>query len=138
MKFKVTAKTTDTISVEFEDGSNAVVPIDKNLTKEGIIEVASTFHKDNVGTQAFDKVSDVPLEVSDTLLEPDQSEEILDYRSARQQHYPSFGKQFDALYWAREGDDTEQKSVDSAIKLVKDKIPKGTSYKASEVEGLLD
>ena len=48
------------------------------------------------------------------------------------------GKQLDALYWAREGDDTELKAVDATIKLVKEKIPKGTSYKHSEVEGLLD
>lgn len=136
MKFKVTAKTVSTISVEFEDGSHAVVPIAKDLSKEDIIVIAHTYHKSNVDQQSFSKVADVPLEVSDTLLEP--AERIQDYRAARAYHYPNMGKQFDALYWAREGDDTQQKAVDATIKLVKEKIPKGTSYKETEIEGLLD
>ena len=37
MKFKVTAKTTSSVSVEFEDGSNAAVPLYKGQTKEQII-----------------------------------------------------------------------------------------------------
>lgn len=137
MKFKVTAKTTNTISVEFEDGSTAVVPINKSHTKEDLITMASTFHENNLGIQAgFDTVSDVPIEVSDTWLE--YEEPLSDYRNARAYHYPNHGKQLDAMYWAREGDDTELKAVDATIKLVKEKIPKGTSYKQSEVEGLLD
>ena len=137
MKFKVTAKTVNTLSVEFEDGSHAVVPIDKHLSKEDIIAIAHTYHKANaVYQQAFSKVADVPIEVSDTWLE--WEEPVTDYRGARQYHYPNYGKQFDALYWAREGDDTDQKAVDATIKLVKEKIPKGTSYKQSELEGLLD
>ena len=136
MKFKVTANTVYTVSVEFEDGSHAVVPIDKHLEKEDIILLASTYHKSNIDQQAFSKVADVPLEVSDTWLE--WEEPLTDYRGARSYHYPNMGKQLDALYWAREGDDTELKAVDATIKLVKEKIPKGTSYKHSEVEGLLD
>ncbi len=136
MKFKVTAKTVSTVSVEFEDGSHAVVPIAKDLSKEDIIAIAHTYHKANIDEQAFSKVADVPLEVSDTWLE--WVEPIQDYRAARAYHYPNMGKQLDALYWAREGDDTQLKAVDATIKLVKEKIPKGTSYKASEIEGLLD
>jgi hypothetical protein len=136
MKFKVTAKTVDTISVEFEDGRYAVVPIKREQTKEDFILMASSFHESNLEKQAFDKVSDVPIEVGDTWLE--YEEPLSDYRAVRAYHYPNYGKQFDALYWAREGDDTEQKTVDATIKLVKEKIPKGTSYKQSEVEGLLD
>jgi len=136
MKFKVTAKTVNTVSVEFEDGSYAVVPISKDLTKEDIILHASTYHKSNIDDQSFSKVSDVPVEISDTLLEPEAR--VVDYRGARQYHYPNMGKQLDAFYWAREGDDTELKAVDATIKLVKEKIPKGTSYKESEIEGLLD
>tara|TARA_R100000773_G_scaffold13244_2_gene12181 strand:+ start:2740 stop:3150 length:411 start_codon:yes stop_codon:yes gene_type:complete len=136
MKFKVTAKTVSTISVEFEDGSYAVVPIAKDLSKEDIIAIARTYHKANVDEQAFSKVADVPLEVSDTWIE--WEEPIQDYRAARQYHYPNMGKQLDALYWARQGDDTQLKAVDATIKLVKEKIPKGTSYKGSEIEGLLD
>tara|TARA_Y100000114_G_C11707974_1_gene301949 strand:- start:655 stop:1074 length:420 start_codon:yes stop_codon:yes gene_type:complete len=138
MKFKVTAKTVDSIDIEFEDGSYATVPIIKEMNKEAIIALAWSFHKANGEEMPYDKVSDVPIEVSDTFLEYVEPDPILDYRSARERHYPSYGKQFGALYWARQGDDTEQKAVDAQIKLVKDTIPKGTSYKSSEIKGLLD
>lgn len=134
MKFKVTGKTTSSVSVEFEDGSIATVPLYKGQTKEQIIREASTFHN----VIPFESVSDVPIEVSDTWLEHVPPDPIMDYRAARASHYPTVGKQLGALYWAREGDDTELKSVDATIKLVKEKIPKGTSYKTSEVSGLLD
>ena len=134
MKFKVTGKTTSSVSVEFEDGSIATVPLYKGQTKEQIIEEASTFHN----VVPFASASDVPIEVSDTWLEHVAADPVVDYRSARATHYPSYGKQFDSLYWAREGDDTELKAVDATIKLVKEKIPKGTTYKTSEVSGLLD
>ena len=135
MKFKITAKTIDTVSVEFEDGTHAVVPIEKGQSKEEIIGIASSFNRT---PNPFDSVSDVPVEVSDTLLEHVLPDLEQDYRSAREFHYPTLGKQFDALYWARQGDDTEQKAVDAAIKLVKETIPKGTSYKTSEISGLMD
>ena len=38
MKFKVTEKTTSSVSVEFEDGSIATVPLYKGQTKEQIIK----------------------------------------------------------------------------------------------------
>jgi len=134
MKFKVTEKSTSSVSVEFEDGSIAIVPLSKGQTKEQIIQQVSTFH--NVGP--FASVSDVPIEVSDTWLEHVEPDPEVDYRTARLSHYPRLEKQMDAAYWARQGDDTEQKAVDDAIKLVKEKIPKGTTYKTSEVSGLLD
>ena len=134
MKFKVTGKSTRSVSVEFEEGSIATVPLSKGQTKEQIIKQASTFHN----VVPFASVSDVPIEVSDTWLEHVEPDPEVDYRNARLSHYPRLEKQMDAAYWARQGDDTEQKAVDEAIKLVKEKIPKGTTYKASEVSGLLD
>ena len=134
MKFKVTARTVDTISVQFEDGSNAVVPIAKGQTKQDILLQVGAFSN----SRSFDKVSDVPVEVGDTWLEYEPEDPIQDYRSARSFHYPPTGKQLGALYWAREGDDTELKAVDAAIKLVKETIPKGTTYKTSEIAKLMD
>ena len=134
MKFKVTGKSTSSVSVEFEDGSIATVPLSKGETKEQIIERANTFHN----VDPYESVSDVPIEVSDTWLEYVKPDPEVDYRTARYSHYPRIEKQLDAAYWARQGDDTEQKAIDDAIKLVKEKIPKGTTYKASEVSGLMD
>ena len=95
MKFKVTAKTKENISVEFEDGSHAVVPIVRGQSKEDLITMASTYHEANVESQAFNKASDVPIEVSDEWLE--YVEPVQDYRQARAWHYPSFGKQCTAF-----------------------------------------
>ena len=135
MKFKVKAKTTETISVEYEDGSHAVVPIFKGQTKEQIIGAVQSFVNDN----SFDSVSDVPVDVSEDWLDSTaESDPDVDYRFARQSHYPDMGRQFDALYWQRVGDDTQQKKIDEEIKLVKDTIPKGKTYKYSEVPKLLD
>ena len=72
MKFKVTGKTTSSVSVEFEDGSNAVVPLYKGQTKEQIIAAASTFNN----VDPFASVSDVPIEISDTWLEHVEVDEV--------------------------------------------------------------
>ena len=82
MKFKVTAKTTSSVSVEFEDGSNAAVPLYKGQTKEQIIKEASTFHN----VVPFASVSDVPIEVSETWLEHVEPDPVMDYRAARASH----------------------------------------------------
>ncbi len=44
----------------------------------------------------------------------------------------------DAAYWARQGDDTQQKAVDAEIDNVKTKIPKSWTGKQSEIQKLLD
>ena len=59
----------------------------------------------------------------------DQWEELddyntVDYKEARRETYPTISEQLDALYWARQGDDTKQKAVDDAIKVIKDRYPK--------------
>jgi|9_EtaG_2_1085328.scaffolds.fasta_scaffold10440_3 hypothetical protein len=134
MKFKVTAKTRDTVSVTFDDGSHAVVPVFKGQTKEQIIEAVSGYNNDPF----FDNASDVPVNVDDELEVPTAVDETVDYRYARKQHYPDIGRQLDALYWAREGDDTQGKKLDAEIKLVKDTIPKSGTYKMSEISKLMD
>ena len=134
MKFKVTAKTRDSVSVTFDDGSNAIVPVFKGQTKDQIIAAVSEYNNDPF----FDNASDVPVNVDDELEIPTPVEEVVDYRYARKQNYPDIGRQLDALYWAREGDDTQSKKLDAEIKLVKDTIPKSGTYKMSEVNKLMD
>jgi|TARA_R100000152_G_C6768199_1_gene193621 hypothetical protein len=136
MKFKITKLTVDSVSVDYDDGSYAVVPITKNMDLNQIKDSIAGY---NNPPSPFDKVGDIPLKVGDEI-EYVRSEEDdnLTYAQARAANYPSVGSQLDALYWERQGDDTQRKLYDVKIKEVKDKIPKSGTYKKSEVDTLLD
>jgi len=136
MKFKITKLTVDSVSVDYDDGSYAVVPITKNMDLNQIKDSIAGY---NNPPSPFDKVGDIPLKVGDEI-EYVRSEEDdkLTYAQARSANYPSVGSQLDALYWERQGDDTQRKLYDVKIKEVKDKIPKSGTYKKSEVDTLLD
>ena len=136
MKFKIKEVTTESVKAEYEDGSWALVPIQKGQTKDAILNQIDEYGNKRA---PFDKVADVPVTTSEDWL--DTSEVVqteIDYKDARRRHYPSVGHQLDSLHWAREGDDTNLKAVDVAIKEVKAKIPKGTTYKEEEIDKLLD
>jgi len=135
MKFKVLEKTNNSITVEFENKSVAVVPVNKQQNKNEIIAFACGFNNDR--GEGFDSADDVPVSVGEEC-ELVLSTRDVDYKAARLFHYPEIGTQLDALYWEREGDDTHRKSIDVQIKLIKEKIPKGKKYKRDEIENLLD
>ena len=136
MKFKITEVTTGTVKVQYEDDSWALIPISKSQTKTDIHELILSYN--NTPTP-FANIKDVPVSATSDFIEAEQKpDETVSYTLARAAHYPPVGDQMDALHWAREGDDTNLKAIDTAIKTVKTKIPKGTTYKPSEVEKLLD
>ena len=136
MKYKITEIKTDSVKAVYEDGSWAEIPIQKTNNASQIQLAISSFNNNN----PFDKVADVPVTISTDWVDPlvVEVDEQVDYKTARAEHYPPIGNQLDALYWAREGDDTASKAMDTVIKEVKTKIPKGTTYKQSEVAALLD
>ena len=136
MKFKITKVAVDSVSVEYDNGSNASVPIVKGQTLNHIKDMIAAY---NNPPNPFDKVGDVPLTEGQEFeyVRPDE-DDTLTYAQARAANYPSVGSQLDALYWEREGDDTQRKLYDVKIKEVKDKIPKSGTYKQSEVDTLLD
>ena len=136
MKYTVKEITTTSVKVEYEDGSWADVPITKGMDKDAISKNCDQWY--NPPTP-YDKESDVPLTVGETIEWSLEATDVdVDYRDARQEHYPRVEKQMDAAYWARQGDDTQQKEVDTAIQLVKDTIPKTWTGKQSEIAALMD
>ena len=136
MKFKITEITTGTVKVQYEDGTWALVPISKSQTKIDIHQVILGYN--NTPTP-FENIKDVPVSATSDFIEAEvEEEQAVTYKSARASHYPPIGDQMDALHWAREGDDTNLKAIDTAIKEIKTKIPKGKTYKPAEVEKLLD
>jgi len=136
MKFKITKVAVDVVSVEYDNGSIAEVPIYKNMSLDQIKDTIAAY---NNPPNPFDKVGDVPLTVGQEIdYVRSEEDDTLTYAQARAANYPSVGSQLDALYWERQGDDTQRKLYDVKIKEVKDKIPKSGTYKRSEVDTLLD
>ena len=137
MKYKITEVKTNSVKAEYEDGTWAEVPIRNTDTKFQIQNNIASF----APKKPFEKVEDVPVTVSTDWVDPKDYkliDEQVDYKTARSAHYPPIGNQLDALYWAREGDSTALEAIDAVIKEVKAKIPKGSTYKQSEVNALLD
>jgi len=136
MKFTVKNKTTLDVTVEFEDGTTAVFPVTKSMDQDAIKAAAKGWNNQQV---PYDSVSDVPVDIGTEYETPEiDNDRQVDYRSARRPNYPDMGRQLDALYWARQGDDTKSTSMDAEIKLVKDTITKDKTYKYSEIENLMD
>ena len=133
MKYKVTKVEVDGITVEYEDNAWALIPILKTDTEQDI----KGRIREYATKETFSKTSDVPLAVgfeADTVEEVTTEEVTYTYKQARAANYPQMGDQLDALHWARQGDDTQSKAVDEAIKAVKAKYPKDdTVYKAEDL-----
>ena len=137
MKYKITKVAKDGVTVEFADGSWAVVPILAEDRKSDILARIPTF----VTKESFKTDEDVPVDVGyeadtedDAASEEDIKEQTFTYEEAREGNYPQIGDQLDALHWARQGDDTQLKAIDEAIKAVKAKFPKDdTVYKAEDL-----
>mgnify|MGYP003138636282 FL=1 len=137
MKYKITKVAKDGVTVEFEDGAWAFVPILAEDRKSDILARIPTFATKEV----FKSDDAVPLDVGfeadtedDAASEEEVREQEWTYAEAREGAYPAIGDQLDALFWAREGDDSQLKLLDEQIKAVKAKYPKNDKiYKAEDL-----
>ena len=138
MKFEIRKVNTDSIIVDYEDGAWALIPIHKTEGKASIESKILEFMTPYTKATPFDAVEDVPFKVGDTgdSDELTRSEDTGDiyikqytYAEARQINYPSIHRQFDALYWGRNGDTKQQTEIDAAIKKVKEDFPKDDAGK---------
>lgn len=123
MKFKIKEVAVDQLKVDYDDGSNAIVPVRKGMTENQIYEVVEAFNTINT---AFDKVEDIPVKASDTWHEIKIEEEPkLNYIEARRQAMPNMFEFFHADHLARKGDTSYQVKIDARIDKVYAKFPKG-------------
>lgn len=123
MKFKINKVEVDKITVDYDDGSNAIVPIRTGLTETEIYQIIEQF---NSIDKSFAKVADVPVSASDTWHEAKIEEEPkLNYIEARRQAMPNFYEVFHADYLARKGDTSYQVKIDERIDKIYVKFPKG-------------
>ena len=121
----------DTLSmkVEYEDGSWALIPSQVGADKEYYLWQIKGFQPKAVEPVA---IKDHPMKLGDEgvvgegLEEKTEEPEIseLNYGGARREAYPQIENQLEAMYDARQGDDTKQKAIDGHIEIVKAKFPK--------------
>jgi hypothetical protein len=138
MDYTITKVETDKITVTYADKSWAVIPLVKGLLKEELQTLIATF----APKEYESSVSDIPLKEGDTgNTTTDQAVAApkYGYQQVREIHYPTIGNQLDAMYWARQGDDTKQKAYDVYINEIKTKIPKDEKeYTEEEAKKALD
>ena len=138
MDYTITKVETDNITVTYADKSWAVIPLVKGLEKEDLQTLIATF----APKEYESAVSDIPLKEGDTGNTTTDQEPVVPkygYAQVRELHYPTIGNQLDAMYWARQGDDTKQKAYDVYINEIKTKIPKNDKeYTEEEAKKALD
>jgi len=118
MKFKITKVADPLTTFEYEDGRKFAAELHpEQLTKANLSWIA-----EQTKTQPVLKDEDLPVTIGEW--QDTDTHITIDYKTARRETYPTLAEQLDALYWARQGDDTKQKAVDDAIKVIKDRYPK--------------
>ena len=125
MKFKITKVGAQFTTFEYENGRTISISVDpKQNTKELLSWIAEM-------TSPRDKVENLVIPLNEWQDTDDYIK--IDYKQARRETYPTIAEQLDALYWARQGDDTKQKAIDDEIKVIKDRYPKDmTPFTLSE------
>tara|TARA_B100001996_G_C18536369_1_gene545115 strand:- start:351 stop:833 length:483 start_codon:yes stop_codon:yes gene_type:complete len=118
MKFKITKIEDGVISVLYENNSTRNFGVTSDLTKNQIARQI------NLQLNSKTKMADDKLPFTIDQWEELDDYNTVDYKEARRETYPTISEQLDALHWARQGDDTQQKAVDDAIKVIKARYPK--------------
>lgn len=136
MEYTVIDVTEENLLVRFDDGSHALVPLDRDWNKERIEEEISKFIPGvSTNSNPFDDAVDVPFnvgdkneikrysEIHDERMAQEREDYLnsqVDYSIVRQHCYPSIGDQLDALYHAG----VFPQEMSDKIKKVKDDFPK--------------
>lgn len=138
VKFTVREISNKSITVDYDDGTWAIVPIHSGMDRNAIeIMIADHNHSSN----SFETLDQVPFVLGE-VVEAQSSKEIGDnqivtYKEMRSANYPSIGDQLDALYWARNGDTSQLESIDLKIEETKNLYPKTlepiTSKEANDI-----
>lgn len=133
LKFKIKEVTCNTVGVEYEDGSVASVPITKGMNQEQIYAVVKAY---NYKFEEFEKVTDVPVTVSEDWIQlvPDE-ERTYTYREAWQFAAPSLWDVVYADYLARKGDTSYQVKIDEKMDAILAAFPKDdTTYTLEQIK----
>lgn len=120
------------LQVRYQDGSYAIIPLDKSSTRDQIKQAIAAYSNTQ---EPFDSAADVPFAEGDVgevptdkeLREQQQQQNQLaqlTYQDLRRASYPSIGDQLDALYWDRMAKPEPLEQINETITQVKQKFPK--------------
>lgn len=131
MRFTIREYGTNSVTVDYADGSWAVVPLYEDvLNSKGTIatHIAQWGPRRPV-TWVLDPAIPVGAEVDTDAAEYQvrhanvEADEVT-WVDARRNLYPGFDEQADAAYWARNGSPRLQQNIDAEIARVKELVPK--------------
>jgi len=117
----------DSIRVRYQDGSYAIIPLEKTNTRQDIEAKIAQFCN---YYEPFTDLAEIPFSAGDTgAIAPasaaaQSAAQLLTYQDLRRDSYPSIGDQLDALYWDRNANPEPLEKIDVAIAEVKEKFPK--------------
>lgn len=128
LRYTVREVAVGSVTVDFENGAWATVPIDTSMSKQ---DIEARIRQFAFVPAHFSSAADVPLAAGDEgelVTEAELSAaRTYTYSDIRAMHYPSLGDQLDAAYWARNGRAEDQEAMDATITQVKAVIPKDTA-----------
>lgn len=131
MNFIVREVLTDSVVVDFADGSWAQVPYKEEMGGDKAQLVAAIM--EYAPKPVVSWVSQVPLEAGETVdgaevlrvTEPEPNQgPLLNYKTMRERLYPAAGDQLDAYYWANQGQPEPLARINEEIAEIKRLIPK--------------
>lgn len=131
IKYTVREIANNAITVDYANGAWARVPLQSGWSKEQIHDVIEQYAPKPI----FDSIEDVPFTVGEVgtaktadektaEYQAEYGTQLMGYRELRAAAYPNIGDQFDALYWARQGDNTKLAEIDAKIQQIKADFPK--------------
>lgn len=129
MIFTIREYGTNSVTVDYADGSWAIVPLRDELlnTKASLAKYIQQWGPKPAVSWIENAVIEAGTEVDTEASEyqdPTTSEQTVTWEEARRGLYPGLDEQADAAYWARKGDTSLQEAVDAKIAEVKLLIPK--------------
>ena len=129
MIFTIREYGTNSVTVDYADGSWAIVPLTDEVlnTKAALAKYIQQWGPKPAVTWIDNTVIEAGTEVDTEASEyqdPTASEQTVTWEEARRSLYPGLDEQADAAYWARNGNTSLQEAVDTKIAEVKTLIPK--------------
>ena len=127
MKYKVTGVSTTQLTVEYDDGSWAEIPLNKNFTKENYLEQIYNFSSE---ARNIVSVKDNPMKIGDEGVVGEgfdntpTEEPKYSWKDVRRAAYPDLENQLEAWSDNYAGDSTKLDLVKKHIAMVKELIPK--------------
>ena len=127
MKYKVTGVSTTQLTVEYDDGSWAEIPLNKNFTKENYLEQIYNFSSE---ARTIISVASNPMKIGDEGVVGEgfdntpTEEPKYSWKEVRKYGYPDLENQLEAWSDHYAGDSTKLDLVKKHIAMVKELVPK--------------